>query len=82
MVHLKGFSPTYEYHALKTHLTCINVLTDEVQTYESTNVTHILYIPINSYKFVCQFFFQCTILVREKYELQMNEFCMIFFFKL
>jgi len=55
---------------------------DEVQTYEWTNVTQILYIHINSYKFMCQMCFQCMILMHEMYELQMNEFCMISIIKL
>jgi hypothetical protein len=33
------------------------------------------------YKFVCQMCFQCTILIRETYDLWMNEFFMIFIIK-
>jgi hypothetical protein len=35
----------------------------------------------SSYKYVCQMCFQCTILMCEKYELWINEFCMIFIIK-
>jgi len=42
----------------------------------------ILHILINSYKFVCQMCFQCTIIVHEMYELQMNKICMISIIKI
>jgi hypothetical protein len=38
---------THIYFALKTHLTQINVLMNEIHTYEWTNVTQILYLFIN-----------------------------------
>jgi hypothetical protein len=50
--------------------TWINVLTDEVWTYEWMNFT-------SCCKSMCQMCFQCMILVCEMFKLWMNKFCMI-----
>jgi hypothetical protein len=59
--------------------TSINVLTNEVWTFEWTNATQISHLPINLC--VLRMCFQCMILIHETYELWMDEFCMIFITK-
>jgi hypothetical protein len=52
---------THGYHALKTCLTQINVLIDNVQTYEWTNVIGISYLLINPcFKCVFNAWYQCV----------------------
>ncbi len=53
--------------------TWINVLIDEIWTYEWMNAMSFT----SSFNFVCQIYFQCTILMCEMYELWTNKFCMI-----
>jgi len=65
----------HKHHALKTHFIRINVLTNDVRTYDWTNVIGISHLPINSCVNIC---FRCMILACEMYESWMSKFCTIY----
>jgi hypothetical protein len=63
-------------HKYRKHIWHMNKCVDKWSMNLWMNECHTNF--ASSFKFVCQMCFQSMILMRERYELWMNEFCMIF----